>query len=183
MKKKINSELKKRVVLENTSITEKLKLVNGFYDLILFTEVAIYMPNWEESFNKAVSLLNKNGIIIFSNRSQYYQALSVIKNKNLKNLNLIINKREGEIFDRQKTVFTWNTSKEIKNIFLKNKLEILKNTGIGSLSGIENDIISYNQPKNLNEKQQKTLLESEAEIGNLLPDTGRYILTIGKKIK
>ena len=183
IEKKINSELKRRVVLENTSITEKLKLVNGFYDLILFTEVAIYMPNWEESFNKAVSLLNKNGIIIFSTRSQYYQALSVIKNKNLKNLNLIINKREGEIFDRQKTVFTWNTSKEIKNIFLKNKLEILKNTGIGSLSGIENDIISYNQPKNLNEKQQKTLLESEAEIGNLLPDTGRYILTIGKKMK
>ena len=78
----------------------------------------------------------------------------MIKNKNLKNLNLIINKREGEVFDRQKTVFTWNTSNEIKNIFLKNKLEILKTTGIGSLSGIENDIISYNQPKNLNEKQQ-----------------------------
>ena len=180
--KKINSKLKTRVVLENTSIIEKLKGVTGCYDLILFTEVAIYMPNWEESFNKAVSLLNKNGIIIFSTRSQYYQALSVIKNKNFKNLNLVMNKREGEIFDRQKTVFTWNTSIEIKNIFFKNKLQILNTTGIGSLSGIENDIISYNQPKNLNEKQQKTLLESEAIIGNLLPDTGRYILTIGKNL-
>ncbi len=180
--KKINSKLKKRVVLENTSIIEKLKAETRFYDLILFTEVSIYMPNWEESFNKAVSRLNKNGIIIFSNRSQYYQALSVIKNKNLENLNLIMNKREGEIFDRQKTVFTWNTSKEIKNVFIKNKLKILKTTGIGSLSGIENDIISYNQPKDLNEKQQNTLLKSETIIGGLLPDTGRYILTIGKKL-
>ena len=179
--KKINSKLKTRVVLENTSITEKLKAVTGYYDLILFTEVAIYLPNWEESFSKAVSLLNKNGIIIFSTRSQYYQALSVIKNKNFKNLNLVMNRREGEIFDRQKTVFTWNTSKEIKDIFFKNKLEILNTTGIGCLSGIENDIISYNEPKNLNEKQQKTLLESEAIIGDLLPDAGRYILTIGKK--
>ena len=92
-----------------------------------------------------------------------------------------MNRREGEIFDRQKTVFTWNTSKEIKDIFFKNKLEILNTTGIGCLSGIENDIISYNEPKNLNEKQQKTLLESEAIIGDLLPDAGRYILTIGKK--
>ena len=97
-------------------------------------------------------------------------------------MNLVMNQREGEIFDRQKTVFTWNTSKEIKDIFFKNKLEILNTTGIGCLSGIENDIIGYNQPKDLNDMEQKKLLESEVIIGKLLPDAGRYILTIGRKI-
>ena len=139
------------------------------------------MPNWEKSLKSAIKLLNSNGLIVFSTRSQYYQSVSMIKNGNLENLPLVINNRVGQIYPKIIVPFTWNTSEELNEIFKKNKLNILLTTGIGSLSGLNNDIINYNEPKNLTSEGQRILNQSEIEIGNHLPDAGRYILIIARK--
>ena len=181
LQKKTFKYKRDRVLLENISIEQKLNRTNDNFDLIFFTEVAFYMPNWEKSLKSAIKLLNRKGLIVFSTRSQYYQSVSMIKNGNLENLPLVINNRVGQIYPKITVPFTWNTSEELNEIFKKNKLNILLTTGIGSLSGLNNDIINYNEPKNLTSEGQRILNQSEIEIGNHLPDAGRYILIIARK--
>lgn len=151
-------------------------------DIIVMTEVIFFYPEWESDLPKIVRSLKPGGLVVLSFRSQYFYAMHMARNKKLHNTDLLINEREGQIMDSALS-FTWQTSKEIRNILVERHGLLINNIfGVGVCSGISgdpHDMIS--QPSQLSENEKKQLMELELEIGSDVPDAGRYILVIARK--
>ena len=178
----INNNLSSRVTFINESIADFSQKQNkNSADLIILTEVVFYYPDWQNDLDIILSLLKPNGKIILSVRSQYFNALNLVKHKNFDKLDLVINKRQGQLFDGPGK-FTWQTSEEIKNLLIKKNLLLDNIFAIGSLSGIEGDPHEYVcEPSKLSQNEQKKLMDIEIELGKSNLDSGRYLLVVAHK--
>ena len=152
-------------------------------DSILITEVTIFYPQWKQDLPKMVNGLKPGGLLIISFRSQYFDSLILVKKRNWASLKQVIKEREGAIFGSS-TVYTWQTSSEIKEVIKGAGLELLELRGIGTCSGIPADPHDYIcQPAELTADERKELMNAELELGKSVPDAGRYILAVAKKPK
>ncbi len=150
-------------------------------DVVVMTEVTIFYPEWEEDFPEIIRTLKPGGILIVSFRSQYFDALCVTRNRLWESVEPVLRDRKGAIFDSS-IVFTWQTSAEIKRLFVeKHGLELLELCGIGVCSGIPGDPHDHiSRPSQLNYSERERLMELETELGKSVPDGGRYILAVAR---
>lgn len=167
----------------NQSIEMALKSFNkNEFDVIFLTEVVFFWPEWKKYLPKIRSLLKPGGLFILSSRSQYFNALCLVKIKNWFFVNELINKSQGRIFNSPIT-FAWQTGNQIKSLLESTfKFKILDQRGIGVCSGILGDphgILC--EPSTLDDEAKKSLMKLELYFGRQIPDAGRYILTIAKK--
>ena len=152
------------------------------YDVIMMTEVAFFFPNWHLQMPYIVKLLRPGGLFIASFRSQYYDALYLVRQRLLHNIDLLLGERTGRIFDTP-VEYSWQTSDEINILLTRDYgLELLDMYGVGVCSGIHGDPHDHIvRPSQLDLVEQKHLMELELKLGHKLPDAGRYILTIARK--
>ena len=152
------------------------------FSVIIMNEVTFYYPEWVHLLEKIISILKPGGLLVFSFRSQYFNALHLVKNRLFSNIDLLLNKRIGSVFNGP-VIMSWNKSDEIRELFTRELIMNLLNlVGIGCCSGIKDDphegII---RPSLLSKKDQHSLMRLEIELGQELPDAGRYMLAIAKK--
>jgi 2-polyprenyl-3-methyl-5-hydroxy-6-metoxy-1,4-benzoquinol methylase len=165
-----------------SSISDCLaKIAPNSFDAVMMTEVTFFHPGWTKDFPKLLQTLKPSGLLVMSFRSQFFNALSVVKNKMWNHAETVLRSREGMIFGNSAS-FSWQTSDEIKRLFAQSKLEILDLRGIGIASGIPGDPhASIAQPSKLSEGEKKQLMELELELGKTVPDAGRYMLVVARK--
>ncbi len=174
----------KNVDFQVQSISECLReSENNSCDVILLTEVAFFYPDWKDDLSNVIDALKSGGILVMSFRSQYFNAMCIARSRRWESVQTILDYRKGAIFDPI-TSFTWQTSEEIRSLFLGTKeVELLDLRGIGVCSGINGDPHDFIcQPSQLNDDERVKLMELEIELGKSAPDGGRYMLAIVRKL-
>jgi SAM-dependent methyltransferase len=158
---------------------------NKYFDVILLTEVTFFYPQWKNDFQHIVKILKPGGILAISFRSQYFNALYFARERLWDRKDMLIKNREGNIFGDSYEISTWQRSEEIKGFIGEyDELELLDFFGIGICSGIPGDPhAQICRPSTLSEHERKDLMEIELELGRSVPDAGRYMLAIMKKIE
>lgn len=151
-------------------------------DLILLTEVTFFYPQWGEDLPRIIRVLKAGGILVISFRSQYFNALALVRERLFGETESVLQNRQGAIFGAT-TVFTWQTSAEISSLLVEMYgLELLDLRGIGVCSGIPGDPHDdICQPSQLSDAERIQLMKLELELGKTVPDGGRYILAVARK--
>lgn len=151
-------------------------------DAILLTEVTFFYPKWEQDLPCIIQTLKPGGILIISFRSQYFDALCLVRGRRWEGVDPVLQDRQGAVFGSS-TVFTWQTSSEIRALLVQSYgLELLDLRGIGVCSGIPGDPHDYIcQPSQLGEAERMQLMKLELELGKSVPNGGRYILAVARK--
>jgi len=150
--------------------------------IICMTEVTFFYPDWTTDMPKIIDSLRPGGLIVMSFRSLYFFALYLIRNNMIDKTDLLLNYRQGSIFDNF-VEYSWQTSNELKILFRDfYNLEILDLVGIGACSGILGDPHDYiTRPSLMNQKERDRLMNLELMIGKDTPDSGRYMLLVARK--
>jgi len=153
-------------------------------DMVLMTEVTFFYPDWQLQMDEIMRVLRPGALLLMSFRSQYFDALCLVRGRFWHNTGMLLEKRRGYIFDGQ-LEFSWNTSEEIRALLTcEYGLDILELCGIGTCSGIPGDPHEQMaRPSQLDSTEQKQLLGLELELGRSVPDAGRYILAVARKKK
>jgi SAM-dependent methyltransferase len=150
-------------------------------DLILFTEVTFFYPAWKSDLPAIVRALKPGGLLAISLRSQYFDALCLVKHQMWDNISMLLEARSGRIFDSS-VEYTWQTASEVQAIIKDAGLELLDIRGIGVCSGIPGDPHGeICHPANLSAVEQETLMSLEIELGRQVIDGGRYIFALARK--
>lgn len=159
--------------------------VSGFseksIDVVMMTEVTFFYPNWKQDLPGIMNVIKPGGLLVISFRSQYFDALCLVRGQLWEGIDQVLQDRQGTIFGSS-TVFTWQTSEEIRSLLVDDcGLELLELRGIGVCSGIPgdpHDVIS--RPSQLSDDEKLQLMKLELELGKTVPDAGRYILAVAR---
>lgn len=151
-------------------------------DAILLTEVTFFYPKWKQDLPGIIRALKPDGILIISFRSQYFDALCLVRDRLWEGVDPVLQDRQGAIFGSS-TIFAWQTSEEIKSLLVGDYgLELLELRGIGVCSGIPGDPHDHIcQPSQISADERMQLMKLELELGKIVPDGGRYILAVARK--
>ncbi len=150
-------------------------------DILLFTEVSIYDPNWRESFKLLCSKVKPGALIIASFRSTYFNVLLLTAERRLADAERVVTSRQGPLSAHHPVHFSWNNSMELVEELKSQNLEVLRVAGIGSCSGITGDPhAKIVRPWDLCQEDQDRLMRVELVMGQVVPDAGRYILIVAR---
>jgi SAM-dependent methyltransferase len=151
-------------------------------DLAIMTEVSFFMPRFREVVAAAARVLKPGGIFFGSFRSQYYNALHSVRDRDWRSAQLVADVREGE-WGGGATWFTWQTADEVRALVAEAGLVAAGPLrGIGVLSGIEGDpLAAIAQPSKLDAAERARLLELELSFSEGYAACGRYILAVATK--
>ena len=151
-------------------------------DIVLFTEVSFYSPDWEKSLMDIYRVLRPGGVFISSHRSRYFNVMSLLSLGDFQTAKQILNTNFGRLYITTDLLFSWNDSFATREILERAGFSIKKIAGIGVLSGIEGDPHELlAEPGRLSEGELDALMELEKHLGETVPDAGRYMLFISKK--
>lgn len=150
-------------------------------DAILLIEVTFFYPRWQEAVLDAVRTLRPGGMLFVSFRSQYFDALSMVRIRRWEDMQHVLQERKGAILGS--TGLTWQTSEEVRTLLTESVgLEVLELCGIGVCSGIVDDPHHHIcRPSQLTEMERERLMTIELELGKTVPDSGRYMLAVTRK--
>jgi 2-polyprenyl-3-methyl-5-hydroxy-6-metoxy-1,4-benzoquinol methylase len=153
-------------------------------DIVMMTEVTFFYPDWQLQMAEIMRVLRPGALLLISFRSQYFDALCLVRGRLWHNTGMLLEKRRGHIFDTQ-LEFSWQTSEEIRALLSGDlRLKLLLLCGIGVCSGIPSDphdcIV---RPSQLDSVEKNHLMRLEIELGRNVPDAGRYILAVARKQK
>jgi SAM-dependent methyltransferase len=153
-------------------------------DVVMMTEVTFFFPEWQEQMTEIIRVLRPGALLLMSFRSQYFNALCLVRGRLWHNMGMLLEDRCGRIFDAQ-SEFSWQTSGDIRSLLTcDHRLALLELCGIGSCSGIAADPHDYIvRPSQLDCGEQDHLMKLELELGRSVPDAGRYILAVAQKEK
>jgi 2-polyprenyl-3-methyl-5-hydroxy-6-metoxy-1,4-benzoquinol methylase len=150
-------------------------------DLVLFTEVSFWLPEYRDVLEAGTRALRPGGIFFTSLRSQYHDLLSVVQARNLEGARTVRDRRSGQIHDGPLTL-AWHTTADVRREFKELGLDLETLVGIGVVSGLPSDphgsIVS---PSALSEAERADLLELELSLAAQYADVGRYIVAVGRK--
>ena len=151
-------------------------------DVVLMTEVTFFYPDWRGQMNEIMRVLRPGGLLVMSFRSQYFDALCLVRGRRWHNLGILLDQCRGKIFDSP-VEYSWQTSKEIRTLLTRDYgLDLLELFGIGVCSGIPADPHDHIvRPSQLNFGEQYHLMGLEMKLGCNVPDAGRYILAVAQK--
>jgi SAM-dependent methyltransferase len=183
---KKNAEIRQltNVSFNHQSIADQLSSLRheGDFELLMMTEVTFCYPEWQSHLPKMISMLRPGGLLVMSFRSQYFDALCLVRSRNWGAVDMVMGKRRGQLFPPSPLEFSWQTSSEIRSMFEESGLELLVLQGVGVCSGIPGDPHDcIARPSLLDSVERSYLMKLEVEFGKMIPDAGRYILAIGKK--
>jgi 2-polyprenyl-3-methyl-5-hydroxy-6-metoxy-1,4-benzoquinol methylase len=151
-------------------------------DILVFTEVAFYNPNWRESFQSLCAKVSPGGLIVASFRSTYFNLLLVIAEQRLVDAERVVTSRQGQLWAQNPVHFSWINSSELVQEFENQHVEVQRVTGIGLCSGITGDPHDrVSKPWELSQEDQDRLMQVELKMGPVVPDAGRYILIVARK--
>jgi SAM-dependent methyltransferase len=155
-------------------------LVPSSFDVLMFTEVSFFWPEWRRHFPQLVGAVRPGGLLIASFRPLYFDALCLVQQHRWPELAILLSKREGYIFGPE-VKFSWQRSDEIAALFRNQPgltLELL--TGVGVCSGIEGDPHASVVRPSMIPGDRQHLEAVEFALGPSIPDAGRYMLAIAK---
>lgn len=184
-------EYNKKQFIKNNKVGFKVgnysEILDSFpdksFEIVNFTEVSFFYPEWKNDFPRILSKLKTNGQIIFSTRSTYFNVMSQIAVGNFRDALRISESSEGNISITDPLRFSWNKSQELIEFFEDHKTKILSISGVGVCSGIEGDPLSkIATPNSLTINDREILCKIENSFSTLIPDNGRYILVIANKL-
>jgi 2-polyprenyl-3-methyl-5-hydroxy-6-metoxy-1,4-benzoquinol methylase len=157
-------------------------LENSSLDLALFTEVAFFLPGWEEVISNVFHKLAPGGLLIASFRSTYFTLMLQLRANNFLSAIEILQSNEGRVTPHDDLIFTWVDSNDLVEFCMQQGMDVVEVFGIGTSSGIRGDMLDgFAQPGNLREEQLSILEVIEEKYAALLPDLGRYIAIVVKK--
>jgi len=149
-------------------------------DVVIFTEVTFFMPNYRDVLRELSRLLKPGGIAFIAFRSQYYNLLQLVLGRNWASAKQCITHREGYIFGGP-IGFAWQIVEEIPSILGSVGLRAVRQVGIGVLSGIKGDARALIvHPAQLSPEEQTALNELECSVAEQYANCGRYILTLAE---
>jgi hypothetical protein len=124
-------------------------------------------------------VIKPGGMMIVSVRPKLYYVKYGLMNNKINLSEHVLDNNDG---NSVKWYFNWFTSKNLVEKLQSVGIEKNKVFGIGVVSGIEEDPQSrISQPSLLDEKERAILYKIEMELSESYPDSGRYLLAIGKK--
>ena len=152
-------------------------------DGIFVLEMLYFHADFQDILKQCVRVLKPDAVLIVSLRSQYFYALDLVKEGTLEGIPMLLEKRSGRLFAGD-VWFNWNTSKEIESLFTRDLgLKVIDLFGIGCCSGISGDPhASVALPSHLSQPDRDVLMQLETAVGYSLPDSGRYIMVVSRKI-
>ena len=152
------------------------------FDGIIMLEVIFFLPNYEKALAEAMRVLKPGGFFIGSFRPQYFNLLCCLQRGLWTSIDTILKERSGDIVGGGLR-FNWHTVPELKIMMEKDlNLSVKHISGIGVCSGIPSDPhAQIIRPALLTQKEQQDLLKAEQQMGELLPEAGRYILIAARK--
>ena len=151
-------------------------------DIALMTEVSFYYPGWRQDLDGIKRVLRPGGLLAMAFRTQYYDALSLVRAGMLEHVDMLLGQRSGRLFGGE-VELTWQTSAELRELFETHLgMRIMRMTGIGCCSGIRDDPHgTLCRPSQLAPADRRDLMRLELALGPQLPDCGRYLLVIAAK--
>jgi SAM-dependent methyltransferase len=149
---------------------------------LLLTEVTFFHPSWRADLSRAVRALKIGGVAAISFRSQYFYALALAQLRRWDSTAHVTAHREGRLFEGA-TTFTWQTSAEMRQVLVEHGLGVLELCGIGTCSGIPGDPHApICRPSALDSSERERLMDLELAMGRSVPDAGRYVLAVARRV-
>src|SRR5207302_788579 len=84
-------------------------------DLVVFTEVTLFLPSYREVLGEIQRILKPGGLLFASFRGRYFNLLYSIRARDWKSAYLVRDAREG-LWGGGPTWFTWQTSADITDL-------------------------------------------------------------------
>ena len=180
---KENSKGMNNINFIQSDISEYLREIpDASIDVIFFFEVSFFLPDLDQVLMNIKRVLKPGGILFSSFRSRYFNTLCCIQDGLWSSSEMLLDKRSGKLFGSE-TFLNWNTSEELRNIFIRSKeFKLHDFRGIGCCSGIAGDPHSkFARPSLLNDYEKTQLMKLENATGLDVPDAGRYIFMVAEK--
>lgn len=157
-------------------------LPEGSFDVALMTEVSFFMSGFRDVVAAAHRALRPGGLFFGSFRSQYFNLLHSIRDRDWRGARLVVDAREGE-WGGGVTWFTWQTTDDVRSILTTAGFEVRgPMRGIGTCSGIQNDPLSViARPSLMTETERERLMDIELAVAEEYAACGRYIVAVGVK--
>jgi len=154
------------------------KLEARSVQIVIFTEVSFFYPEWREVMKELTRVLAPGGVIFASFRPLYFNALLLARDRLLAlSPKTFLSSGSGTIFPGDSTIFTWQRSAEVRKLAKELGLNLKSLVGIGCLSGIPGDPhAEIARPSSLAVSDRNALMALELELAEDLPDAGRYML-------
>lgn len=152
-------------------------------DLVLFVEVAFWLPNYLDLIREFQRLLRPGGCVVLSFWSQYYRLLKSVQSRQWDNAQLIIGQRQGKL-SKNPIVFTWHTPEEVEATLSEFGFKDIHLFGLGTCSGIGevgDALVGIAQPSQMSKFDREELMRIEIAVAKQYPGNGRYILAFARK--
>lgn len=151
-------------------------------DLALMVEVTFFMPAYREVISATAKALKPGGVFFVSFRSQYFDLLGSVRERDWQSAILVRDAREGH-WGGGNTWFSWHTAADIRQLLTQAGFSITNLSGIGIASGIEGDPLSFiAQPSKLSPAERGQLVKLETSLAEQYAECGRYILAVAVKL-
>ncbi len=166
---------------EDDALTFVQGLPGISFDVVLMNEIAIFMPTYREVIKEVYRVLRPGGLLFASFRSQYFNLLYSIRERDWESSRLVISSREGN-WGGGTRWFSWHTPADVSQLLNTQGFTNINLRGIGVCSGIEGDPLAvFARPSQFSASEQEHLMEIECAVAEQYAACGRYILAIAER--
>lgn len=148
---------------------------DNYFEGVLLLEIVFFLPNYQAVIKEIKRVLKPSGFFIGSFRSRYFNLLCCMQNGLWASVDTLLEKRSGRIMGGD-LEFNWHTQEEIINLLASLNFKVDSIHGIGSCSGIPGDPHDRIKPSQLSKKELALLKKAELQVGENIPEAGRYFL-------
>jgi ubiquinone/menaquinone biosynthesis C-methylase UbiE len=149
---------------------------NAHCDVAVVTELCFYFPRYRELLFDLHRVVKPGGLLAVSFRSQYFNLLHWVRQRDWDGVDRIRNDREGIL---ESSWFGWHTPDDIRDLLSTIGFSDVRVRGIGVCSGIEGDPLAHiARPSNLWPEEKMRLNAVETSLAEQYAACGRYILAL-----
>lgn len=150
-------------------------------DLVVMCELAFFFPQYKDALVACLRVLKPSGLLFVSFRSQYFNLLASVRQKDWSSARLVRDVREGH-WGAGCVWYSWHTCSDVLKLLTDVGFRDIRVRGIGIASGMDGDPLSViAQPSRLGPTDASQLMEVEVSLAEQYADCGRYILATARK--
>jgi SAM-dependent methyltransferase len=152
------------------------------FELVVMTEVSFFMPNFQDVLASARDVLKPGGVFFGAFRSQFFNLLHSVRDRDWRSARLALESRSGEWGDSS-TSFTWQTPDDVRALLAEAGFTLTAPLrGVGVCSGIPGDpLAAIAQPSRLSDREREKLMEVELAVAEPYAACGRYIVAVATR--